>query len=179
MLLKKQEKRKCKKCGVNFLTQTATHQCLECRSLGKSTKKVIAPARTIQKRKKRKKTLYEKLKENLDEIFSKYIRQKYSIDGENVECVTCHKVKPIKEMQCGHYVGRANMNTRYSEKNCFPQCYGCNVKKHGNYVKFTEFIINKFGMVYLKNLLAEGNMIKKWTEQDLQERIDYYKNLIK
>ncbi len=66
---------------------------------------------------------------------------------------------------------------RYDLRNCHPQCMPCNVFKHGNYPKYTEFIINKYGLPFLQNLIKEGELTRKWTVNDLKERIEYYKNL--
>lgn len=183
MLSADQKIKQCKRCQKNMNTLTVGRLCLECR-IQKSRltriaqKKISVP--TIQKKKikKEKKSSRSKLKSELDKVFSIYIRQKYSDSNGYVQCVSCGVKKPIVEMQNGHYIGRANMWLRWDERNCHPQCPSCNLFKHGNYPKYTDYLLNTYGMNWLQNLVKEGELIKKWTPQDLQERIDYYKSKI-
>jgi len=119
-----------------------------------------------------------KLKKELDHVFSLFIRQKYADHRGYVECVTCHVKKPLKEMQCGHYVGRSNLSTRWDERNCYPQCYRCNCLMKGNYPAYTEFLIQKLGQNGLLNLITEGRMIKKWSTVELKNLITHYKSKI-
>ena len=85
-------------------------------------------------KKKLKKKSISKLKKELDSVFSKYIRHKYSKNGM-VACYTCGVSKPIKQMQNGHFQSRKHLNTRWSEDNCRVQCVGCNVFKYGDAIQ--------------------------------------------
>ena len=57
-----------------------------------------------------------------------------------MECYTCGKVDIWKYMDCGHFVPRDNMSTRFSESNCRPQCKTCNQAKDGNEKAFAEHL---------------------------------------
>lgn len=76
------------------------------------------------------------LVDDLDIIFSQLIRLKGADEFGMVKCYTCDDVKHWKQMQCGHFIPRAQMPTRFSEKNCRPQCKSCNEDKRGNLVVF-------------------------------------------
>lgn len=76
--------------------------------------------------------------DDLDIIFSQLIRLKYADEFGMVKCYTCDDVKHWKHMQCGHFVPRAEMPTRFSEKNCRPQCKSCNEGVRGNLLVFAE-----------------------------------------
>lgn len=78
------------------------------------------------------------LTDDLDIIFSQLIRLKGADENGMVKCFTCEDVKHWKQMQCGHFVPRAQMPTRFSEKNCRPQCKICNEDKRGNLKVFSE-----------------------------------------
>lgn len=91
-----------------------------------------------QKKKKDRKPTISQLKHKLDAIFSQYIRQKYAKDGK-VACFTCSRIGHIKEMQCGHFVSRSYLATRFDERNVRVQCVGCNVFGGG---KVAIFAIN-------------------------------------
>ena len=69
-------------------------------------------------KKEKTKTWYKK---KLDSVFSRYIREKYEKDGK-VPCYTCPHIGTVKTMQCGHFVPRQHMSTRWDEDNCRPQC---------------------------------------------------------
>lgn len=78
------------------------------------------------------------LTDDLDIIFSQLVRLKEADEHGMVKCFTCDTVMHWKDMQNGHYIPRANMPTRYSVKNCRPQCKGCNEHKDGNLTVFAE-----------------------------------------
>lgn len=78
------------------------------------------------------------LTDDLDIIFSQLIRLKEADDFGMVQCFTCPDIKHWKQMQCGHFVKRGNMSTRFSEKNSRPQCNACNCHKDGNEKVFAE-----------------------------------------
>ena len=64
--------------------------------------------------------------EDADAIFSQYIRLKYADSNGIVRCYTCNIAKHWTLMQCGHFAKRGNLLLRYDERNCRPQCQGCN-----------------------------------------------------
>jgi len=76
------------------------------------------------------------LKKKLDTIFSTYIRLKYADEDLNVKCFTCDKVYHYKKIQNGHFYSRSILSLRWDEQNCRPQCYGCNIVRSCNYIKY-------------------------------------------
>lgn len=78
------------------------------------------------------------LTDDLDIIFSQLIRLKEADEFGMVKCFTCDEVKHWKQMQCSHFMPRAHMPTRFSEKNCRPACKKCNEDLRGNLVVFAE-----------------------------------------
>ncbi len=82
-----------------------------------------------------KKPSITSLKSKADKVFSIYIRTKYSKDGFGA-CYTCGKILEFKKTQCGHFVSRVYLATRYDERNCRIQCAGCNIWGHGKPVEF-------------------------------------------
>ena len=60
-----------------------------------------------------------------DTYFSRYVRLLFSNDGK-CTCYTCGTIKPITEIDNGHYQKRGNKSTRYHLNNCRPQCKTCN-----------------------------------------------------
>ena len=113
---------------------------------------------------------YKSAKNKLDKIFAEYIRCR---DGR---CVVCGSVN---HLQCGHYLGRRKLSTRWDEENCNCQCAGCNMKHNENAVPYTKIMIQKYGKAIVEKLDAKYNENIKYKEYQLQEMIDLYKNKIK
>lgn len=113
------------------------------------------------------------LRNKLDNIFSRYIRWSYADKDGMVKCFTCSKVLPIKEMDNGHFVGRACLSLRYSEKNCHPQCRYCNRYAEGMKDVYALRLIEKYGPDVLVELNREKYKIVK--NYPYQEQIDLYK----
>lgn len=95
-------------------------------------------AKTARRATKPKKPKITSLKKKLDAMFSQYIRRKYADENGQVKCYTCPKVAHHKEMQCGHFISRSYLATRFVEDNCRPQCVGCNVFGNGQTVEFAR-----------------------------------------
>lgn len=120
-----------------------------------------------------KKVTKTALVKKLDAVFSIYIRRRYAVN-DIAKCVTCGKEDHWKSLQCGHFMSRKHMSTRWNEDNCQVQCAGCNVFRYGEQYKFS---------LYLGNNLAEQLHIKskevcKFTEVELQELIQHYTHQI-
>jgi len=109
-----------------------------------------------------------------DIVYSKYIRERDSVNGY-VKCFTCGKMYPIGEMQCGHFISRDNMETRYSEDNTHPQCIDCNCFNGGNMEEYTIRMIDKYGRDKVDELRRRGRIAKRWTKEELKELIEEYK----
>jgi 5-methylcytosine-specific restriction endonuclease McrA len=79
----------------------------------------------------------------LDNIFSQYIRLRYS-KNEISECVTCGKQDHWKKLQAGHFVSRKHYATRWDEDNVQVQCSGCNVFRYGEQYLFSKYLGARF-----------------------------------
>ena len=91
----------------------------------------------ITKRKPSIKTL----KRKLDDVFSIYIRLRDSDDKGFCRCISCGKIQHWEDVDCGHYVNRSHMGTRYSERNCNAQCRHCNRFMEGNIQNYRKGLI--------------------------------------
>jgi hypothetical protein len=118
------------------------------------------------------------LVDDLDIIFSRYIRLKYANEHGNVECYTCSTLKHYKAMQCGHFIPRAHMYTRYSEENCKPQCSHCNEGKDGNLKSFAEHLVHdRPGSVDI--LQEQARIVHHFTREELKAMIGDYSRRVK
>lgn len=122
------------------------------------------------KPKKRKRTRKPKpsvLKRKLDTVFSLYIRAKYS-----KKCYTCKASGKV--LQCGHFISRSYLATRWEEDNCRPQCVGCNIWGKGKPLDFEENLIEELGIERVMEMKAQRKMLLKLKPEWYLERISFY-----
>lgn len=136
---------------------------------------------TIPKPTKRKSK--SKLKKEVWDIFSKYIRMRDCIYTTGCSsfglCVTCEKRYHIKLLQAGHFIsGRHNANL-FSEKGTHAQCYNCNINLKGNTLEYRRAIIRLYGEGYDIILEEKAMETKKFTIQELEELKETFRNKIK
>ena len=116
--------------------------------------------------------------DDLDAVFSKVIRLKSADDNGYVACYTCGKVDSWKYMDCGHFIPRDNMSTRYSEANCKPQCKTCNQAKDGNEKAFAEHLeADRCGLSEM--LREEGREIQDYSRDELKGMFNNYNRRLK
>lgn len=112
-----------------------------------------------------------KLKKRLDAVFSKYIRAKFP-----KVCYTCKK--PSDKLQCGHFVSRQYLATRWDEDNCRPQCWGCNGFGNGQLLDFEENLINEIGLKKVKALKLSRHQVLKLDREWYLTEIEKYATLL-
>lgn len=94
---------------------------------------------------------------DLDFYVSKYIRLKYANKDGIVSCFTCDKNYGWLQVDCGHFIKRENLATRFLESNLRPQCITCNRFENGN-IK-----------VYAERLEAESEGITDWLAEQASQ----------
>ena len=117
-----------------------------------------------------KKLTRSKLVKKLDTVFSQYIRLKDSVN-DIAECITCNKQDHWKKLQAGHFQSRKHYSTRWDEDNVKVQCSACNVFRYGEQYKFSIYLGKKLS----EELLHKSREIVKFTDVELLEMIEYYK----
>lgn len=116
-----------------------------------------------------------KLIAKLDRVFSRYIRLRDAYPNGTFSCISCGRIKPIGEADCGHFISRANMATRYDECNCHAECRHCNRFSSTHLLGYRQSIIRKYGEAEYERLEHEARTIKKWTDYELETMIKFYK----
>lgn len=123
--------------------------------------------------------MMKKLVKKLDAVFSQYTRWKYADDNGYVECYTCGVVKPVKEMQCGHFQSRKHRSTRWHEQNTRPQCVKCNMFSQGEQYIFGQKLEAELGKEAVEDLIRLSKSTVKMGKIDLELMIDDYKEKLK
>lgn len=117
-------------------------------------------------------------KAKLDRVFSEYIRKRDSKDGY-FTCISCGRVLPYEQADCGHYINRKHMSTRYSEVNCAAQCRKCNRFDEGNMSGFRNGLVSRYGEERVLILEMQKGKTKRYSEVEYKALIEHYKNEIK
>jgi len=117
----------------------------------------------------------QNLIEDLDYVFSQYIRIKYANKDGIVRCFTSGKDFHWQQIQCGHFISRKNLSTRWLEANCRPQSEHDNCLLSGNLEVFEKNLEEekKGSAEYLRELSRE---INKPTISELKELIIEYRS---
>ena len=128
---------------------------------------------------KTKYTPVNKLIKKLDRVFSEYIRRLALTPQGYIRCFTCGAFITFRQADCGHYVGRECMSTRFYERNVAVQCHSCNRYAEGRKDIFAINLQKKYGQGILEELNRKKNEIKQWTAGELEEKIEDYKQKLK
>lgn len=118
--------------------------------------------------------------EDLDRVFSRYIRLKYANNDGFVSCFTCDDYPPMHftKMQCGHYISRIHLATRWEENNCRPQNEHCNCNLHGNLEVYKERL-EKEQTGITDWLKEQSRQVTKPTRFELKELLLTYRQKLK
>jgi hypothetical protein len=120
----------------------------------------------------KKRKTYAQLKKALDRVFSEFIRRQ---GGEYPTCITCGAVHAWKVIQCGHFVSRVHLSTRWERLNCAPQCFACNVWKRGSPAEFALALQKKYGPGIIQELVDKKHQEVKFSRSELEGLISDYK----
>lgn len=119
------------------------------------------------------------LVKKLDKVFALYIRLRDCMPNGFGKCISCGKIKPYRELDCGHFFGRTNMATRFDEDNCSAECQGCNRASSDHLIYYQENLIKKIGIARFSTLRERAHSTKKWENDELERMIRYYTNEVR
>ena len=119
------------------------------------------------------------LKDKLDRVFSQYIRLRDMLPGNVFQCISCGRIKPMSQADCGHYINRQHMSTRFSEVNCNAQCRNCNRFDEGNMSGYRAGLVRKHGETKVLLLESQKHEVRKYSDFEYEALICHYKTEIK
>ena len=132
-----------------------------------------------RKRSEKKSPSLSALVERLDKVFSKYIRLRDAMPSGLFRCISCGKIKPIEQADCGHFHSRTHMSTRFDEDNCHAECRYCNRFSADHLIGYRENLIKKIGEQRFLLLEVKAHETRKWSHFELEQLTKYYKSLVK
>jgi 5-methylcytosine-specific restriction endonuclease McrA len=103
---------------------------------------------------------------------SDYVRER-----DSWTCVTCGKQGTNKQIDAGHFIPRGYSATKFMEENVNAQCKRpCNYDLSGNWPKYYDFMVKKYGRAFVDNLIATKSIMVKRTIADYLEIAREYKH---
>lgn len=122
---------------------------------------------------------YKTVKNELDRVFSLYIRRRDTTEqnGERFGvCISCKKHIKYEQGDAGHFINRRHLSLRWNEKNTNFQCRNCNRFDEGNNIGYIAGMINRYGQSIIMELQLKKNSISKLNTWELEQLIIHYKN---
>lgn len=110
-----------------------------------------------------------------DKWFSIWVRLRDADENGLAKCCTCGKMIDVKYSDCGHFIKRQHMATRFDERNCACQCKKCNGFEQGRDVEFAEFIEKKYGGSVLIQLKFASRTVKKFSGMEIAAIAAHFK----
>jgi hypothetical protein len=119
------------------------------------------------------------LKKKAWELLSKAIRlERREGPGLLVECVSCQRKMPWKQIQAGHFIdGRFN-SILFDELGIHPQCGLCNVVYNGRKEEYFIYMERTWGREVIDELRAQRNKQVNFTAEELESMIEQYRQRI-
>jgi hypothetical protein len=131
---------------------------------------------TQSKKPKKIRTRTQKsLKKELWSLVSRYVRMSAADRNGNCTCYTCGTVGHWKEMQAGHGVSGRGNAILFELKVIRPQCYPCNMHKHGNYEVFIPKLVHEIGLDEYEDLVVSKSIVRKLFSAWYLGEIAFYK----
>jgi len=119
--------------------------------------------------------------DDLDVVFSQYIRLKASDENGYCGCLGCGRGYYWTDMECCHYIPRVHKNTRFLEENCLPGCHSCNKNEGGllsSYSPHFGNIIEKDRSGGVEYLEEQARMEYNYGVSEIKGLISHYSRLV-
>jgi hypothetical protein len=126
-------------------------------------------------------TAEELAKKNIEEIDKrlKLSSTQRSVVYNYVFDLAKEQLALYKKQQAGHFASRRHYSTRWNEYNVQVQCYSCNIGMQGLQFEFGKRLNIQYGNNFAEDLLIESKKAVKFTDLDLKDMIEQYKDKLK
>ena len=131
---------------------------------------------------RKSKTPYAKLKGEVWEVFSRFIRLRDCLFTTGTRthgrCISCDKLCTFSQLQAGHFIPGRSSNILFDEEIVHAQCSYCNNALEGNHHNYRKAILDLYGNGYDEVLQQRRYVTKKFTIPELRELLEYYRQKI-
>ena len=98
--------------------------------------------------------------DSLDRLFSEYIRCRAIAKVGGCERCGARKTS-YKQLQCSHFIGRANKVVRWDEDNAWGLCFGCHQYLGSHPLEHVEFVKHLLGEKEFEMLQVRSQIVYK------------------
>lgn len=81
----------------------------------------------------------------------------------------------MQKLQAGHFVAGRSNAVLFDERGVNSQCYGCNVREHGNTTTYWVWMEEKYGREVIDELISQKNTTVKFRYFELDDIAEKYK----
>ena len=114
----------------------------------------------------------------LDRWFSRYIRRRDTIKGYG-KCCSCGRFITFENSDCGHFISRDRIATRWDHRNAHAQCQNCNRFRSGEQHKHGMHIREIYGQEVVDELLWKSKFPKRYLDHEIKSLTEHYKKMVK
>lgn len=116
-----------------------------------------------------------RLKKDLWDIFSEFIRLRDADNNGYARCFTCGAIRYWRDGDCGHGIPRQHQSTLFNEQNNHFQCKPCNGFQGGKREEYKAEMNRRYGPDTWDLMLWASRQPKKWTAFELEHLTEHYK----
>ena len=116
--------------------------------------------------------------DQLDRIFSLYIRLRDALPNGMVKCISCGRYFPFTQVDCGHFYSRIHTSTRWDEDNCNAECRYCNRMSSEHLIGYRANLVRKIGEQRVALLEVKAHQTVKRDDYVLKLLIEDYKKKV-
>jgi hypothetical protein len=80
------------------------------------------------------------------------------------------------EAQCGHFIDRDQMPTRYDERNCHAVCEECNCFDTSHKAIYYGRMMQRYGQEEVTRLQRKSKGLQKFFKFEVEDLIEFYKS---
>lgn len=158
----------CNKKDTNVVKVGKSLYCISCRNAQKTAQYMKNATKKTERKIDDVECDRQSLINDLDFVFSRYIRIKEANSAGITMCYTCDKKDVWKNMQCGHFIKRGETLLRWDTRNAKCQCPECNVSLYGNMDVYEQRLDQEHPGLP-KQLREESREVNKFTREDMKE----------
>ena len=117
----------------------------------------------------------------LDKYFSLYIRKRDTqrMEGTFGHCCSCGRIITFTDCDCGHFISRDRIATRWDTRNAHAQCRNCNRFRSGEQYAHGIYIANRYGQSVLDELRWKSQHPIHYTDAEIKTMTDYFREKYK
>ena len=116
----------------------------------------------------------------LDRWFSLYTRKRDTQKwGDKGLCCSCGRIISFDDSDCGHFISRDRIATRWDERNANLQCRSCNRFRSGEQYAHGLYIASKYGQSVVDELRWKSKHPVHFTDEEIKAMTDYFRNAYK